>query len=247
MKRTLTFLLTAATSVSFTFPTFADYTILLKNGRQITVENFREEGGMIKFYGYGGEISIVKNQVQEIRYFGHSKRPEKVMSESAPATAAADRMPPLGEKKTAKDIGQEKMIDRGNELAERRAKEQEAYQQKIKEYNNQLQELRGRYASETRGNTGSDPAFFTTEEAFKGHQEDLLSRLRDAQYKAQGLPSGSNVQSPPFSTNPPPAYTEKQKMLSDLRNQINELELARARLISEMKQNGFDTDSFAAE
>ena len=247
MKRKLTFLFTAATIVLSILPAFADYIILLKNGRQITVQNFREEGGMIKFYGYGGEISIVKNQVQEIRSVVQATRPEEATFQSAPATAAADRMPPVGERKIAAEVGQEKTINRANELAERRTKEQEAYEQKIKEYNNQLQELRGRYASETRGNTGSDPAFFTTEEAFRGHQEDLLSRLRDAQYKAQGLPSGRNQQSPPLSANPPPAYTEKQKLLSDLRNQINELEIGRARLIAEMKQNKFDTDSFTAE
>jgi hypothetical protein len=247
MKRTLTFLLTVATIGTSIFPAFADYTILLKNGRQITVQDFREEGGMIKFYGYGGEISIGKNQIHEIRSVGQAKRPEEATFQSAPATAPADRVPLLEQKKPASQVDEGKTINRSDELAERRIKEEAAYREQIKNYNNQLQELRDRYASETRGNTGSDPAFFTTEKAFRGHHEDLLSRLRDAQYKAQGLPSGRDVQSPPLSANPPPAYTEKEKLLSELRNQINDLELGRARLIAEMKQNKFDTDSLIVE
>jgi hypothetical protein len=241
MMPKLTLLFTAAAMVLSIVSAFADYTILLKNGRQVTVQNFREEGGMIKFYGYGGEISIAKNQIQAIRPASEVKRPEEAPFRSTPPATAAHRAPPSGQTKSASQVVEEKTI------AERRIKEEEAYQQQIKKINNQLQELRGRYATETRGNTGSDPAFFTTEEAFRGHQEDLLSRLRDAQYKAQGLPSGRDQQSPPFSTNPPPAYTEKQKLLSDLRNQLNELEMDRERLIAEMKQKKFDADSVFAE
>ena len=124
---------------------------------------------------------------------------------------------------------------------------EDAYRQLIKKIDDQLKELRGRYAAETRGNTGVEPFLFTTEEAFRGHQEDLLSRLRDAQYKAQGLPSGGEAQSPPFSTNPPPAYTEKQKLLSDLRKQITELESERERVIAEMKRNDMDTSSLSSD
>ena len=40
---------------------------MLKNGRQITVQSYREEGSMIKFTGLGGEIGISKDQVQTIR------------------------------------------------------------------------------------------------------------------------------------------------------------------------------------
>ena len=241
MKRKLAFLFTSAMIVASISAASADYTIFLKNGRQVTVQNFREEGSMIKFHGYGGEISIAKNQILAIRPVSEVTRPEKAPSQSTPPTTAVKQVPPSSQPKTAPQVVEEKTIE------ERRIKEEEAYQQQLKKINNQLQELRGRYATETRGNTGSDPVFFTTEEAFRGHQEDLLSRLRDAQYKAQGLPSGRDQQSPPFSTNPPPAYTEKQKLLSDLRNQLNELEIDRQRVIAEMKQNKFNTDSFTAE
>src|SRR5262245_32552075 len=45
----------------------ADYTIELKNGRRITVQTYREEAGMIKFTGLGGEIGLSKDQVLAIR------------------------------------------------------------------------------------------------------------------------------------------------------------------------------------
>ncbi len=48
-------------------PAEAQYVIVLKNGREITVQNYREEGGMVKFFGLGGEISISKDQIQTIR------------------------------------------------------------------------------------------------------------------------------------------------------------------------------------
>jgi hypothetical protein len=117
----------------------------------------------------------------------------------------------------------------------------------IKKIDDQLKELRNRYATETRGNAGSDPFLFTTEEAFRGHQEDLLSRVRDAQYRAQGLPAGGEAQSPPLSTNPPPAYSEKQKLLSSLRNQLHELESEREGVIAEMKRRDMDTGSLSLE
>jgi hypothetical protein len=82
MKRRLTFPFTAATVILSIWPAFADYTILLKNGRQVTVQNFREEGSMIKFYGYGGEISIAKNQILAIRPVSEVTRPEKAISAS---------------------------------------------------------------------------------------------------------------------------------------------------------------------
>ena len=45
----------------------ADYVLVLKNGRQITVQSYREEGSMIKFTGLGGEIGISKEQIETVR------------------------------------------------------------------------------------------------------------------------------------------------------------------------------------
>ena len=244
MKRVIILSLAAAVIVFSILPAFADYTIFLKNGRKFITQSFREEGGMIKFYSYSGEISLRKDQIQAIRPAGDAKPPKEEPFRSAPATVTHHKMPDL-ERRDRPQVVEDNAVTKEIEIQS--VKQENAYKQRIKKIDNQLKELRAQYATETRGNTGVDPIFFTTEEAFKGHQEDLLSRLRDAQYKAQGLPSGGDAQSPPFSTNPPPAYTEKQKLLSDLRKQITELESEREHVIAEMKRNHMDTGSLSSE
>jgi hypothetical protein len=220
----------------------AQYVLVLKNGRQITVQSYREDGAVIRFSGLGGEMAINKDQVQAIRRANESERkavsagPERPSAAppgpvSSPASESAQTKPAPAPEPTSADTRIE------------RAEEEQAYHRKLKELNEQLKELRDRYALLTRGNTGPEPKLFTTEEEFRGHQEDLLSRLRDAQYRSQGLPSGANATSPPFSLNPPPAYSDKQKELSELRRRMTDVENARQRLIDEMKIKNFETGS----
>jgi hypothetical protein len=246
MTRILIVSYAAAAIVLSNLPASADYTIVLKNGRQFIVQNFREEAGRIRFHGFGGEISILKSQIQTIRPAGEAKSASEISPRSA-ASVPENRVPALEQTNTASQRPADNPSSEEKEVTKPHVTEEEAYRQRIKKIDDQLKELRGRYATETRGNAGVDPFLFTTEEAFRGHQEDLLSRLRDAQYKAQGLPSGGDAQSPPFSTNPPPAYTEKQKLLSDLRYQLNGLESERERLIAEMKRNHMDPGSLSSE
>lgn len=219
----------------------AQYVLTLKNGRQITVQAYSEEGTMIKFTGMGGEIAISKDQVQSIRPANAKERLEA-------AQPSLDRQPQPSVTQPPSTVSQAPNVSSSPAPAatpeqgdEQRAEEEKAYQQKVKVLTQQIRELRERYSLITRGNKGPEPSFFTTEEAFRGHQEDLLSRLRDAQLKAQGLPSGSDATSPQFSLDPPPAYSEKQKELSDLRSRISRLESDRERLIEEMKAKHFDT------
>ena len=246
MTRILIVSYAAAAIVLSNLPASADYTIVLKNGRQFVVQNFREEAGRITFHGFGGEISILKSQIQTIRPAGEAKSASEISPRSA-ASVPENRVPALEQTNTASQRPADNASSEEKEVTKPHVTEEEAYRQRIKKIDDQLKELRARYATETRGNGGVDPFLFTTEEAFRGHQEDLLSRLRDAQYKAQGLPSGGDAQSPPFSTNPPPAYTEKQKLLSDLRYQLNGLESERERLIAEMKRNHMDPGSLSSE
>lgn len=221
----------------------AQYVLQLKNGRQITVQSYREDGSMIKFSGLGGEIAISKDQVKSVRRANETDRKSASslsvdqLRPASPAQSAGTAAEPSEAKTAASPPSQ------GESPVLKKAAEEKAYQEKLKQLTAQLQELREQYAIRTRGNTGSDPQFFTTEEAFRGHHEDLLSRLRDAQFRAQGLPSGSNATSPPLSLNPPPAYSEKQKELSDLRNRMSQVENERQRVIEEMKTKNFDTGS----
>jgi hypothetical protein len=247
MKRLFSFYPATAALLLYNLPASADYTIVLNNGREFNVEDFREDAGIIKFHGFGGEISILKNQIQTIRPAGEAKLATEAPIRSAPPKVAETRVPAPEGKKTAPQSVAENPRSEAKKITKPTVKEEDVYRELIKKIDDQLKELRSRYATETRGNAGSDPFLFTTEEAFRGHQEDLLSRLRDAQYKAQGLPAGGEAQSPPFSTNPPPAYSEKQKLLSSLRNQLHELESERERVIAEMNRRDMDTGSLSSE
>jgi hypothetical protein len=219
----------------------AQYVIVLKNGRQITVEAYRTDGEMIKFTGLGGEIAISRDQVETIRPAGQA-------SPSAPPSLALDRLPAASAKEPAAPVSRPSpakltptVETPAEQLAKQRSEEEKAYVQKVKDLTDQLRQARDEYSLSARGNKGPDPFIFTTDEAFQGHQEDLLSRLRDSQNRAQGLPTGSNTQSPPFALDPPPAYSDKQKELSDLRSRMQQLESERQRLLDEMKAKNFDS------
>jgi hypothetical protein len=225
----------------------AQYVLELKNGRQITIQSYREEGAMIKFSGLGGEIAISKDQVQTIRRAGASESAsgptfpvDRPTAPTSPERAPA--LPPPSEIKPSSPP-----VPTDQQIAKKRAEEEKAYQDKVKQLTEQLKELRDRYSMMTRGNKGPEPFLFTTEEAFRGQQEDLLSRLRDAQNRAQGLPTGSAATSPPFSLDPPPAYSTREKELSDMRSRINQVENDRQRLIEEMKAKNFETGSLFLE
>jgi hypothetical protein len=228
-------------------PASADYTIVLNNGRRITVPSYREENGLIKFQGFGGEIGISKDQIQEIREARQEERPALTSPQSSSSTAPLTRPTPTEAKRPPPRLNEDKVPSPDQRLAEQKAKEEKEYQQRLKDLTARIVELRQRYAVETVGNTGPEPIEFTTDEAFRRHQEDLISRLRDAQYRAQGLPTGSAAQQPPMSLSAPPRYTQKQKELSDLRNQLDQLEGERKRLVEEMKQKNFDIGSLFIE
>lgn len=217
----------------WTVPLSARYTLVLKNGRRITVQSYREEGGMIKFPALGGEIGIAKDQIQSIQKAGVEERWSLVVPREAEEQVPPPptKEPALEEQRPTPQVEGAPSKTPEETLAEQRDKEEKEYQQKLKELTQQLRELRDRYAVETRGNTGPEPSFFTSEEAFRGHQEDLLSRLRAGQ--------------PPAAV--PPPSTQKQQRLIDLRKQMNQLENERQRLIDEMKQKGFDTGSLFLE
>jgi hypothetical protein len=53
----------------------ADYVVILKNGRQLTVQSYREEGSTVKIQGLGGELGIPKEQIQSISKSGQTDRP----------------------------------------------------------------------------------------------------------------------------------------------------------------------------
>ena len=74
----------------------AQHVIVLKNGRQITVQSYREEGSTIKFNGLGGEIGLPKDQIQAILKPGQSNRPGVSISD----LEASSRQPATVPQKT---------------------------------------------------------------------------------------------------------------------------------------------------
>src|SRR5438309_9973600 len=88
-----TFLLLFGVFYLLVVPAFADYTLIPKNGRRITVQSYREEGGTIKFQGLGGENGIEKNQIQAIRKGGAVDPAALAVSRPAPPTSIAAKHP----------------------------------------------------------------------------------------------------------------------------------------------------------
>lgn len=244
----------------------AEYTIVLKNGRRITVQSYREEGGMIKAYGLGGEIGIRKEQIQSILEGGEQPGIVSPKVESVPSGPPGK--PGIEEKKGRPVEPPPRVSSPEEELKEERAKEEKGYQDKLTEITAQIKALRDQYALATRGTASPEPGLLQGENAIKARTDDLMSRWRDVQHNPAGSPDAGpmRLETPsPFAgqpstvtelrpgepgpevDSPPPPYTVKEKELSDLRNQLIQLQKERETLIEEMKQKGFETGSLFLE
>ena len=119
-------------------PSYADYKIVLKNGREFVVEEYKESGGKIKFYKGGGEIEIDKNSIKDIKkvkapktteetdYSGiirydqtEKQAPEGKENEAKAKSAAAEsRLKEIAKKKTEMREEEEKLKAEGKKLEE---------------------------------------------------------------------------------------------------------------------------------
>ena len=123
MGKRLKLLLLTVPLCSWAGPAWADYTLVLKNGRRITVQSYREEGRMIKFRGLGGDDR-------------HQQRPDSVDSKSRPRGA---------DPQTRRNFKGQQRPRRHRKAAdpeEEKAKEEKEYQQKLIELTGQLKEVR---------------------------------------------------------------------------------------------------------
>jgi hypothetical protein len=236
----------------WTVPAAAEYTLILKNGRRITVESYREESGVIKFGGLGGEIGIAKDQIQSIQQ-GVSSTPGGLnltrggaLTQPAAAVPAPAQQGPAGQPLTQD---------------EERIKEQKYYQEKLNNLNEQLKAAQDNYSESIRGTTSAEPTQLVTEEQIKARQDDAVARFKDAQNNPSepapvklltpspftGLPpTVTEVQPAGRTVSPyeaPQELTDRQKELLDLRNQALEIEKERERLINEMKDKNIFTGS----
>jgi len=257
-------LLTILVVCCWTSAASADYVLILKNGRRITAQSYREEGSIIKFRSLGGEIAIGRDQIQSIQKDGDKIPPPAGSIEIEQAPPAKESI--AEQKKPGPTTGEQKASAVDQAVGEQKAKEEKEYQQKLKEVTEQLKQVRDRYSDLLRGTTGKDPTLLTDEERLKALTDDLIARQQDAQQNPPD-PGVLRLQTPsPFSGQPPTAielrapapagpsfatppssYTPRQKELSDLRNQSIQLEKERERLIEEMKQKNFNTGSLFLE
>jgi len=249
----------SALAVTFVFgwtvSSSADYVLLLKNGRRIVVQSYRDDGGVIRFYGLGGEIGIGKDQIQSIQPIGAGEERGLTLAgpEAAPPPA---RQPAAPEERVAPPVVEERPLSPEEESA----REERAYQQKLGEVTRKLKEAEDRYSQSIRGTTSAEPTQLVTEEQIRARQEDAVSRFKDAQQNPSEPAPVKLLRPSPFTSLPPtiethPAgqtspslgapqpYTDRQKELSDFRKQSIELELERERLIKEMQQKNFGAGS----
>jgi uncharacterized protein (DUF3084 family) len=79
-------LLMLSVFILFSAPSYADYKIILKNGREFVVDDYKDMGGKIKFYREGGEIELDKSIIKDIKKTKALKQTE----ESSPAETTKD-------------------------------------------------------------------------------------------------------------------------------------------------------------
>ena len=200
---------------------------------------------MIKFRGLGGDIGISRDQIQSIQKAdpGEPTLDQTQLQESAAAPQVPER--PLASE-------------------EEKAKEEKEYQQKLLELTGQLKEVRDRYSELLRGTTSPEPSQLVTEEQIKASRADVISRFRDATSNPSE-PAPVRLLTPsPFSSLPPTIveeqpsarapisyenlpFNETQKEFSELRQQANELEKEREKLINEMRQKNMSIGSLFLE
>jgi hypothetical protein len=200
--------------------------LVLKNGRQITVQSYREEGSMIKFTGLGGEIAIPKEQIETIQKVGQTDRPglsitemESAARRTTPAAPQKPTPPPAssGEPKAAPDLDE--------------AKE---YQKRLADVTFKLETAKQDYFTATQG---GGTANNVSKDGLKSWAMDLASRIHDSQKVAGGGGASSTPPTYPYAPN----YTAKEKELSDLRSRVDSLQKERDALVQEMKSKNLPT------
>lgn len=210
----------------------AQHVIVLKNGRQITVQSYREEGSMIKFNGLGGEIGLPKEQIQSILKPGQSNRPGVSISDLEASPRQPATAPPKAPAPASPNAASRPQS--AGETKPGPSDEIKEYQKRLAEVTQKLETANREYFDATQGGgTGSN----VSKEGMRGWAMDLASRIHDSQKVPGGGGDSSTPPMPPYA----PVYTAKEKELSDLRAQIDRLQKERDTLLQEMKSRNIPT------
>lgn len=211
----------------------AQSVLVLKNGRQITVQSYRMEGSMIKFTGLGGEVGIPKDQIHAILKAGESDRPGLNVSEldsSRPSATVPTKPTPT----PTRDVTQ---TPSPKETTSIPAGEEKEYRKRLAEVTEKLAAAKEKYFNATQG---GGTASNVSKDGIRSWAMDFASRIHDSQKAAGGGGASSTPPTPPYAPN----YTAKEKELSDLRIQVDSLQKERDSLIQEMKSKNISTSAF---
>ena len=199
--------------------------LVLKNGRQITVQSYREDGSSIKFNGLGGEIAIPKDQIQEIQKAGKTDRPGLSITEME---SAARRAPAAPQKSTPPPAssGETKIGPDQDEAKE--------YQKRLADVTFKLETAKQDYFTATQGGGTAENV---SKDGLLSWTMDFASRIHDS----QKVPGGGGLRDTPPAHPYAPVYTAKEKELSDLRIRVDSLQKERDALVQEMKSKNLPT------
>ncbi|HEX6768024.1 MAG TPA: hypothetical protein VF208_01635, partial [Candidatus Binatia bacterium] len=132
----------------------AQYVVVLKNGRQLTVQSYREEGSTVKIQGLGGELGIPKEQIQSISKSGQTDRPGlnlSNMENSSRSAPVAAKPTPSASASRPSEVPGSTDVDSGVS-----ADEETEYRQRLAEVTQKLESARKRYLeASSAGNTGA--------------------------------------------------------------------------------------------
>jgi hypothetical protein len=189
----------------------ADYTLVLRNGRRITVESYREEGSTVHFRGLGGDMGIPRDQIQAIVDARERDGTELNVrdldrSASSPPSPSAGSSAPRPSRSAEPTAGGE-APGGGPEGAED--------QKKLEELNKKLEAAQARYLNASQGGGAGASA---TKEGYRAWTADLMSRLK----ARRGAPDS--------------AYEPQEMELRDLRLEIDKLQKERNELLLEIER-----------
>ena len=179
MKVTKLSILGLAVSLYLPGVLFADYTIVLENGRRVTVQNYWEESGMVKFRGLGGEIGIARKQIQSIAQATETEPHGVVISmiENSPMVITPTVNLLASEKDVAQTVPSPNV--RQFEVEDQLARE---YQGTYRDLKQQIQSRRELRWLITRGTTSPDPTLINSLRVLNARIDDLNSRIKDSEH-----------------------------------------------------------------
>ncbi|MDP3048731.1 MAG: hypothetical protein Q8N12_04790 [Thermodesulfovibrionales bacterium] len=133
MKKIISLILFFAL-VIISAPSVADYKIILKNGREFVVDDYKDMGGKIKFYREGGEIELDKSIIKDIKKTKAVKQTE----ESSPVETTKDTPEKPPAEKSAQPQAQE--IDNKLKEIAKKKEQMRAEGEKLTEERKKLEE-----------------------------------------------------------------------------------------------------------